>query len=292
MLKALILKMTHIIPDALYLKLRYYSRFHKKLNLKNPRTFSEKIQWLKLYDRRPEYSMMVDKYEVKKYVADIIGEEYIIPTLNVWNSFDEIDFDTLPNQFVLKCTHDSGGLVICTDKATFDKEAARKKIEASMKAKYFYHTREWAYKNVKPRIIAEQYMEDDTTKDLRDYKFFAFDGDVTMLFIATERQEKDSETKFDFFDSDFNHLDFINGHPNAKIPPAKPQNFELMKELASKLSKGIPHVRVDFYEVNGKVYFGELTFCHWSGLMPFEPDEWDEKLGDWIKLPPKTRYFL
>ena len=284
--------MTHIIPDALYLKLRYYSRFHKKLNLKNPRTFSEKIQWLKLYDRRPEYSMMVDKYEVKKYVADIIGEEYIIPTLNVWNSFDEIDFDTLPNQFVLKCTHDSGGLVICTDKATFDKEAARKKIEASMKAKYFYHTREWAYKNVKPRIIAEQYMEDDTTKDLRDYKFFAFDGDVTMLFIATERQEKDSETKFDFFDSDFNHLDFINGHPNAKIPPAKPQNFELMKELASKLSKGIPHVRVDFYEVNGKVYFGELTFCHWSGLMPFEPDEWDEKLGDWIKLPPKTRYFL
>ena len=193
---------------------------------------------------------------------------------------------------MLKCTHDSGGLVICTDKATFDKEAARKKIEASMKAKYFYHTREWAYKNVKPRIIAEQYMEDDTTKDLRDYKFFAFDGDVTMLFIATERQEKDSETKFDFFDSDFNHLDFINGHPNAKIPPAKPQNFELMKELASKLSKGIPHVRVDFYEVNGKVYFGELTFCHWSGLMPFEPDEWDEKLGDWIKLPPKTRYFL
>ena len=132
-------------------------------------------------------------------------------------------------------------------------------------------------------------MEDDTTNDLRDYKFFAFDGDVKMLFIATERQEKDSETKFDFFDSDFNHLDFINGHPNAKIPPAKPQNFELMKELASKLSKGIPHVRVDFYEVNGKVYFGELTFCHWSGLMPFEPDEWDKKLGDWIKLPPKTR---
>ena len=289
MLKAWLLKVTHIIPDALYLKLRYYARFHKKLNLKNPRTFSEKIQWLKLYDRRPEYSMMVDKYEVKKYIADTIGQEYIIPTLNVWNNFDEIDFDTLPNQFVLKCTHDSGGLVICTDKATFDVDAARKKIEASMNAKYFYHTREWSYKSVKPRIIAEQYMEDETTKDLRDYKFFAFDGDVKMLFIATERQEKDSETKFDFFDSDFNHLDFINGHPNADIPPAKPQNFELMKELASKLSKGIPHVRVDFYEVNGKVYFGELTFCHWSGLMPFEPHEWDEKLGDWIKLPPKTR---
>lgn len=289
MLKAFLLKMTHIIPDALYLKLRYYARFHQKLNLKNPRTFSEKIQWLKLYDRRPEYSMMVDKHEVKKYVADAIGKEYIIPTINVWDSFDQIDFDSLPNQFVLKCTHDSGGLVICTDKATFDIAAAKKKIESSMKAKYYYHGREWSYKAVKPRIIAEEYMEDTTTKDLRDYKFFAFDGDVKMLFIATERQEKNSETKFDFFDADFNHLDFRNGHPNADIPPAKPQNFELMKELASKLSKGIPHVRVDFYEVNGKVYFGELTFCHWSGLMPFEPHEWDEKMGEWIKLPQKTR---
>ena len=289
MLKPFLLKLTHIIPDALYLKLRYRARFHQKLNLKNPKTFSEKIQWLKLYDRRPEYSMMVDKYEVKKYVADLIGEEYIIPTLNVWNSFDEIDFDTLPDQFVLKCTHDSGGLVICNDKATFDIEAAKKKIEASMKAKYYYHGREWSYKNVKPRIIAEEYMEDATTKDLRDYKFFAFNGDVKMLFIATERQEKDSETKFDFFDMEFNHLPFRNGHPNADVPPAKPQNFELMKELASKLSKGIPHVRVDFYEVNGKVYFGELTFCHWSGLMPFEPHEWDEKLGSWLELPQKTR---
>ena len=289
MLKPFLLKLTHIIPDALYLKLRYRARFHQKLNLKNPKTFSEKIQWLKLYDRRPEYSMMVDKYEVKKYVADLIGEEYIIPTLNVWNSFDEIDFDTLPDQFVLKCTHDSGGLVICNDKATFDIEAAKKKIEASMKAKYYYHGREWSYKNVKPRIIAEEYMEDATTKDLRDYKFFAFNGDVKMLFIATERQEKDSETKFDFFDMEFNHLPFRNGHPNADVPPAKPQNFELMKELASKLSKGIPHVRVDFYEVDGKVYFGELTFCHWSGLMPFEPHEWDEKLGSWLELPQKTR---
>jgi len=289
MLKPFLLKLTHIIPDALYLKLRYRARFHQKLNLKNPKTFSEKIQWLKLYDRRPEYSMMVDKYEVKKYVADLIGEEYIIPTLNVWDSFDEIDFDTLPDQFVLKCTHDSGGLVICNDKANFDKEAAKKKIEASMKAKYYYHGREWSYKNVKPRIIAEEYMEDATTKDLRDYKFFAFNGDVKMLFIATERQEKDSETKFDFFDMEFNHLPFRNGHPNADVPPAKPQNFELMKELASKLSKGIPHVRVDFYEVDGKVYFGELTFCHWSGLMPFEPHEWDEKLGSWLELPQKTR---
>ncbi len=289
MLKPILLKMTHVIPDKLYLKIRYRARFHKRLNLKSPVTFSEKIQWLKLYDRRPEYAMMVDKYEVKKYVADTIGEEYIIPTLGVWNSFDEIDFDALPNSFVLKCTHDSGGLVICKDKSEFDKSAAKKRIEAAMKAKYYYHGREWAYKMVKPRIIAEQYMEDATTKDLRDYKFFAFDGQTEMLFIATERQEKDSETKFDFFDMDFNHLDFRNGHPNADKAPQKPQNFQLMHALSDKLSKGIPHVRVDFYEVDGRVYFGELTFCHWSGLMPFEPHEWDEKLGSFIKLPQKTR---
>ncbi len=289
MLKSFLLKLTHIIPDKPYLKLRYRARFHQRLNLKNPRTFSEKIQWLKLYDRKPEYSMMVDKCEVKKYVANLIGEEYIIPTLGVWNSFDEIDFDALPNQFVLKCTHDSGGLVICTDKASFDIEAAKKKIEGSMKAKYYYHGREWPYKSVKPRIIAEQFMEDSTTKDLRDYKFFAFKGEAKLLFIATERQEKDSETKFDFFDMEFNHLDFRNGHPNADVTPTKPQNFDKMKELTEKLSVGIPHVRVDFYDVNGKVYFGELTFSHWSGLMPFEPHEWDEILGSWITLPEKTR---
>ena len=234
-----------------------------------------------------DLSLKEELYKVKKYVADIIGEEYIIPTLNVWNSFDEIDFDTLPDQFVLKCTHDSGGLVICNDKTNFDKEAAKKKIEASMKAKYYYHGREWSYKNVKPRIIAEEYMEDATTKDLRDYKFFAFNGDVKMLFIATERQEKDSETKFDFFDENFEHLPVTNGHPNSEPPYFKPENFDKMKELAEILSKDIPHVRVDFYNVNGKIYFGELTFYHWSGLIPFSPEEWDYKFGEWITLPDK-----
>lgn len=289
MLKSVLLKMTHIIPDALYLKMRYRSRFHQKLNLKNPRTFNEKIQWLKLYDRRPEYSMMVDKYEVKKYVADLIGEQYIIPTLGLYNSFDEIDFDALPDQFVLKCTHDSGGLVICTDKSAFDKAAAKKKIETSMKAKYFYHGREWAYKSVKPRIIAEQFMEDSTTKDLRDYKLFTFNGVCKLLYVATERQDKNSETKFDFFDAEFNHLDFRNSHPNAAVVPPKPKCFDEMRVLSEKLSQGTPHLRVDFYEVDGKVYFGELTFCHMSGLMPFEPHEWDEKIGSWIELPPKKR---
>ncbi len=275
------------MPDEEYLKKKYKYSMGKELNLDNPQTFNEKLQWLKLYDRKPVYTTMVDKYEAKKYVADIIGEEYIIPTLGVWNHFDEIDFDKLPNQFVLKCTHDSGGLVICKDKAKLDKAAAKKKIEKSLKRDFYLNGREWPYKNVKPRIIAETYMEDEETKELRDYKFFCFNGKVKALFIASERQTKDEETKFDFFDADYNHLPFTNGHPNAEVLPKKPVMFEEMKVLAEKLSQGVPELRVDFYEVNGRIYFGELTFSHWSGMMPFDPEEWDKTFGDWIELPKK-----
>lgn len=277
--------MSHILPDALYLKLRYWKVFHKPLNLKNPKTFNEKLQWLKLYDRKPEYTRMVDKYEAKQYVAERIGEEYIIPTLGVWDSFDEIDFDSLPNQFVLKCTHDSGGLVICTDKTKLDLEKARRRITASLQRNYFWANREWPYKNVKPRIIAEAYMQDTVTAELRDYKFFCFNGTAKLLFIATDRQTDGEETKFDFFDMDFNHIDVRNGHPNADVPPAKPVCFDQMRQLAEKLSADIPQLRVDFYEVDGKVYFGELTFFHWTGLVPFEPEQWDYTFGEWIKLP-------
>lgn len=273
------------LGDKEYLSLYYWSVFGKKLNWDNPVTFSEKLQWLKLYDRRDEYTSMVDKYEVKKYVADKIGSEYIIPTLGVWNSFDEIDFDILPDQFVLKCTHDSGGLVICKDKSQLNKKLAKRKLEKSLKKNYYLTGREWPYKNVKPRIIAEQYMEDSHDCELRDYKFFAFDGDVKAVFIATDRESEVEETKFDFFDMDFNHLPFTNGHPNAQEIPHKPVQFEKMKELAAVLSRGIPHVRVDFYEVDGRIYFGELTFSHWSGLKPFNPPEWDEIFGSWITLP-------
>lgn len=274
--------------DSKYLKLRFYERMGKKLNLENPQTFNEKLQWLKLYDRKPIYTTMVDKHAVKEYVAERIGEEYIIPTLGVWNNFDEIDFDALPNQFVLKCSHDSGGLVICRDKDKLDKEAAKAKINASLKQNFYYHTREWPYKNVKPRIIAEAYMEDSKTAELRDYKFFCFDGVVKALFVATERQKAGEEVKFDFFDPDYNHLPFRQGHPNAKILPEKPEKLEEMKRLAATLSKGIPQVRVDFYEVDGKVYFGELTFSHFAGMVPFEPEEWDYTFGNWIQLPEKT----
>lgn len=273
------------MSDERLLKIAYYLKIGKKLNLESPKTFNEKLQWLKLYDRKPIYTTMVDKHAVKSYVAERIGEEYVVPTLGAWDSFDDIDFDSLPDRFVLKCTHDSGGLVICRDKSKLDKDVAKRKIDACMKRNYYWGTREWPYKNVKPRIIAEKYMEDTVTGELRDYKFFCFNGDPKILFIATDRHRVSSETKFDFFDAQFNHLDMRNGHPNADVPPKKPGCFEQMRQLAQALSAGIPQLRVDFYEVDGHVYFGELTFFHWSGMVPFDPPHWDNTLGEFIQLP-------
>lgn len=285
MLRDIVMSMTHIVPDELYLKCRFRRTMKKRLDLKNPTTYSEKLQWLKIHDRKDIYTTMVDKYEAKKYVSDIIGEEYIIKTYGVWDSFDEIDFSELPNCFVLKCTHDSGGLVICKDKNKMDFISAKDKIEKCLRRNFYWPGREWPYKNVKPRIIAEEYMEDEATGELRDYKFFCFDGVVRALFVATDRQKNDGETRFDFFDENYIHLDLRNGHKNADVPPEKPQNFEKMKQLAAQLSVGVPHIRVDFYEVNGKIFFGELTLSHWSGMEPFEPEEWDKIFGEWIKLP-------
>ena len=288
-MKQLVRKAMRILPDKWAISLDYYRAFGKLPNFKNPKTYNEKLQWLKLYNRNPIYTTIVDKHAVKQYVADRIGESYIIPTLGVWESFDEIDFDTLPDQFVLKCTHDCGGLVICKDKSKLDKSAAKQKLEQCLRRNYYWNLREWPYKNVKPQIIAETYMEDPTTQDLRDYKFFCFDGEVKALFIASDRQTEGEETKFDFFDMEYNHLPFQNGHPNAYTLPQKPVCFEEMKQLAATLSKGIPHVRVDFYEVNGKIYFGELTLFHWSGLVPFQPEEWDYTFGSWLTLPKEMK---
>lgn len=275
------------LGDRPYLKLRYRGMMGKKLNLKNPQTYTAKLQWMKLYDRNPAYPALVDKYEVKNYVRKIIGDEYLIEDYGVWDHFDDIPFDKLPQSFVLKCTHDSGGMLICQDKSRLDPAEARSKMEKARNRSFFKLNREWPYKNVPSRIIAERYMENKATGDLRDYKFFCFDGVPKLMFVATERQTPGVETKFDFFDMDYQHLDLVNGHPNAGKIPEKPQNFELMKELAAKLSKGIPHVRVDFYEVDGKAYFGELTFFHFSGIVPFRPECWDRTLGDWLTLPPK-----
>lgn len=270
--------------DELYLKILYRYKMKKKLNLNNPMTYNEKLQWLKLYDRNPDYTKMVDKYEVKNYVKDIIGEEYIIPTLGVWDRFEDIDFNKLPQQFVLKCTHDSGGLVICKDKSKLDIDVARNKINHCLKRNYYLNTREWPYKNVKPRIIAEKYMVDESRTELKDYKFFCFDGEPKSLFIATDRG---IDTKFDFYDMSFEHLNFRNGYKNSNKEIKCPKGFEKMKELSMKLSKGIPQARIDFYDINGKVYFGEITFFHWSGLTKFDPVEWDYTFGSWIKLPKK-----
>lgn len=274
-----------LYPDELYLRLKFYFIFGRRLNLDNPQTYNEKLQWLKLHDQHPEYTKMVDKIEAKRYVASVIGNEYIIPTLKTYDSIDEVDFDELPRQFVLKCTHDSGGVVVCKDKDKLDKQKALKKLSKSLSENFNYQTREYPYKNVKPRIIAEQYMEDESGYELKDYKIFCFDGEPKLSFVASDRQKEDEDTKFDFFDINWNHLPVVNGHPLSTHAIAKPKNYTKMLELAAKLAKGIPHVRVDLYNINGKIYFGEMTFFHWSGFMPFIPEEWDYTFGSYLHLP-------
>lgn len=274
------------ISDEKFLKARYRAEMGRELDLERPVTYTEKLQWLKAYDHRPEYTRMVDKYEVKQYVADKIGSRYVIPLLAVWDSPDDIDFDVLPERFVLKATHDSGGLVVCKDKSTLDRDAVRQKFQPLMKRNYYWGTREWPYKDVKPRIIAESYMEDSSCGELRDYKFFTFGGEPKVLYIAQGRG-RGEPTVADFFDMDFNHLPFTIDHDMAPVPPEKPETFEEMKRLAAILSEGTPQLRVDFYEVDGKVYFGEMTFFHCSGLNPFHPQSWDKTFGDWVTLPPK-----
>ena len=271
------------MDDEKWLKKAWLLKFGKELNLDNPETFNEKLQWLKLNDRKDVYTTMVDKYEVKEYVKNAIGEQYIIPTLGIYDRFEDIDFNELPDRFVMKCTHDSGGLVIVKDKKELNIKTAKRKINKSLKRNYYRNNREWPYKNVKPRIIIEEYMEDKKDRELRDYKLFCFNGKFEIMFIATNRQGE-GETCFDFFDKKFNHLSFTNGHPNAVDLPHKPSSFDEMVKLAEKLSKGIPQVRIDFYNVDDRVYFGEMTFFHWSGLVPFEPPEWDKKIGDMIDL--------
>ena len=270
------------LSDEAFLKRKYKMIFQRELNLETPQTFNEKLQWLKLYNRRPEYTRMVDKQGVKQLVAEKIGQEYIIPTLGVWDSFDEIDFESLPEQFVLKCTHDSGGLVICRDKAKLDVEAARKKIQKSMRRNYYYSSREWPYKNVKPRIIAEVYMQDGQTLSLPVYKIFNFGGEPRI--IQTIQNDKTKEETIDYFDVDWNVLQMRQNFPNSNVPLARPEKLQEMLQLARELSKGFPFLRTDFYVINGRVYFSEYTFYSDSGLAKFYPEKWDKQLGDWILL--------
>lgn len=269
------------MPDRLYLELMYWKTMGRPLNLRNPHRYTEKLQWQKLHDRNPLYHLLADKAEVKSHVASTIGQEHVVPTLGVWDSVDAIDWENLPAKFVLKCTHDSGSTIICRDKSSFDRDAACRKLREAMGRNFYRRMREWAYKGIRPRIIAEQFLEGDVS----DYKFFCFDGEPRIMFVATDRFSANSETKFDFFDMEWNHLDIRNGHPNAAVPPAMPSCFGEMKRLAARLSEGIPQVRIDFYEIGGKVLFGEYTFYHWGGFMPFDPDSADEMIGEMFRLP-------
>jgi len=267
--------------DVTYLKIAYWCKMDRKLNLDNPMSYNEKLQWLKLNERNSSYTNLVDKYEVRNFIEKKIGNDYLIPIFGVWNDVADIDFDELPNQFVLKCTHDSGGLVICKNKDKLDINKAKKKIKKSLKHNYYWGQREWVYKDVKPRIIAEKYMVDESNMELNDYKFFCFNGEVKALFVATDRG---IDTRFDFFDLEFNHMPFMQHYPNANKLINKPKGFEKMIELAKTLSKDIPHVRVDFYDINGRVYFGEMTFFHFSGWEKFDPDYYDQIFGSWLQL--------
>lgn len=278
-------RLVYVLPNKWYLFFRFKNRVGYWPHLNHPRTFNEKLQWLKLNDRHAEYTQMVDKIDAKKYVASIIGEKYIIPTLGVWDSVDEIEWDKLPNQFVIKVSSDSGGIVVCKDKQTLDIEKAKEKLTNGWGKNYYVHNKEYPYRDLTPRIIAEEYKEDESGYELRDYKIFCFNGEPKILFVASDRQKAGEDTKFDFFDLNWNHLPFTNGHPNSKEHIAKPKNFEEMLEIAKKLSVGIPQVRIDLYNCNGQIYFGEITFFHWSGMTAFDPVEWDFKLGKMIKLP-------
>lgn len=276
------------LPDRVYIRVLYRIMMGRPLNLDKPVTYNEKLQWLKLYNRRPEYTTMVDKLAVKEYVARIIGKDFIIPTIAVWENVDDIDWELLPEKFVLKTTHGGGssGIVICKDKGTLNKRFAIESLRKSMKKDIYRNLKEWPYKGVPKRILAEPYFEDSVLGELPDYKFFCFNGEVKALFIATDRGS--GNVKFDFFDSLFHHLDLVQQHPMSGKELVKPKCFDLMKDIASKLSKDIPHVRVDLYECNGKVYFGEMTFFHHGGLVPFHPDSWDRVFGEWITLPENS----
>lgn len=278
-------KISRFIPAVLFMKIKYRFKLGKKLNLNQPKSFNEKLQWLKIYDKNPIYTKLVDKYEVREYISEIIGDEYLIPLLGVWNTFDKIDFSKLPNQFVLKCTHDSGGIIICKDKNKLDIEKAREKINKSLKRNYYYSSKEWPYKNVKPRIICEKYMLDESGVELKDYKCMCFNGNVNCIFANTNRYG--DELYVTFFDREWNELFFERHYHKDPRGVNKPVMLNKMIKLAEVLSKELTFVRVDFYEVYGKIYFGELTFYPGSGFEEFTPVSYDYLLGSWIELSSK-----
>lgn len=274
------------LPDKQFLQLRFRISMGQSLNLKNPKTFQEKIQWLKLYNRKPEYITMVDKNAVKDYVAKIIGKKYIIPTLKVWDKAEDINLDKLPDKFVIKTTHGGGsnGVIVCRDKSKLDIKRVKNDIRESLKSDIFKNYREWPYKHVPRKILAEELIEIPNKSDLTDYKIYCFNGTPKYIQVIQDRNTKET---IDFFDTEWNHQPFVGLNPNcsnATIIPDKPNNFKEMLEIAKKLAQDIPFVRVDCYNVGNRIYFGELTFYPASGLGKFTPAHWDKIFGDMLQL--------
>lgn len=275
--------------DEKYLRILYRLFYGEKLHLDNPTKYSEKMQWLKLYHRKTIFTQMVDKYEVKKIVSEAIGEEYVIPCYGVWDTFDDIDFEKLPEQFCLKCTHDSGSFVICKDKATFDKVAAKERLERNRNKNFFYEFREWPYKDVKPRIIAEKYEPSLGKIDSVEYKLTCCDGEVKVITVCGGVPHSDFSLRSnDNFSKDWKRQNWYAYYKPKGGEIKKPSQMDKIVELSEKLSAGIPYVRVDWYIIDGKPYFGEFTFYTWAGFLRFTPKEWDAKMGEWIKLPGMT----
>jgi len=274
------------LPDKPYLKLFYWGMVGKKLNLREPKGFNEKLQWLKLYFRDDAYKKLVDKYEVKSYIHDHYPEIRLINTLGIWNNAEDVDYNSLPNQFVVKCTHDSGSTIICQRKQEFDAAKSREMLKTSLKKDMYKYGREWVYKGISPRIIAEEYVHDDNSAELKDYKFLCFGGKVKCCFVGSDRfSEKGLHTSY--FDRDWNPLPFTRHYPRRDDIP-KPGKLEQMIELAERMSKDIPFVRIDFYIINDEIYFGEYTFFPGCGFLEFNPDKWDYVLGEWLQLPPRS----
>lgn len=275
----------YIKNDKLYLKLMYFFVHHEILDFHNPTNYTQKIQCLKLLNNTDICTKMVDKYEVRKLISKTIGEKYLIPLLGVWDNFEDIDFDKLPDKFVLKTTHDSGGVIICKDKSCFNFDNAKRILQKKLSKNYFWNGREYPYKNVKPRIIAEKYMVDESGVELKDYKFFCFSGEPKLVFLASSRFIQ-KVPYFDFFDAvTRKRLPIIaEGHQNSSIDTLQVENYDEMLRLARDLSKDFIHLRVDFYNINGRVYFGEFTFHHDGGFVPFRPAKWNKILGDYINL--------
>lgn len=274
----------YCVSDVNLIKKKFKKRVGREVNLENPKTFNDKLQWLKLNWYDPLATKCADKYEVREIIEDRIGKEYLNELYGVYESVDEIDLDELPSSFVLKGTHGSGFNIICKDKNKMDWDTEYKKMRRWLRTNYYWQNREWVYKDMKPRIICEKYIETEDGKPLKDYKLFCFDGEPKFMFVATDRG---LETKFDFYDLDWNKIPVMQHYPTSNYIIDKPNNLEQMIKCASILSKGFPHVRVDFYLNSGDIIFGELTFFHFSGMERFEPNKYDVIFGDYLKLPNK-----